>query len=99
MIPTFLALDLGSYTGCALHSADGQITCATQPFASHRFEGGGMCTLRVRHWLGEMNATSIEALFFEEACRHAGVDGMRTQGHTSVSLLWGCERFQEAIVR
>ena len=91
MIPTFLALDLGTHTGWALHSSDSLITCGTQHFAPHRFEGGGMRYLRFKHWLGDMHATPIEALFFEEVRRHVGVDAAHAYGGFLATLTAWCE--------
>ena len=76
MTETILALDLGTQTGWALHQLDGTITSGTENFKPHRFEGGGMRFLRFKRWLGEVLAASdhINAVYFEEVRRHAGVD-------------------------
>ena len=51
-----LALDLGTTTGWALRTADGQTVSGTQLFKPGRFEGGGMRYLRFRGWLAEVAA-------------------------------------------
>lgn len=70
----FLALDLGSTTGWALHGRDGAITSGVHQFRPNRFEGGGMAFLRFNHWLSELNeaAGPIGAVFFEEVRAHRG---------------------------
>lgn len=70
----FLALDLGSSTGWALHGRDGAITSGVQQFRPNRFEGGGMAFLRFNHWLSELNETAgpIGAVYFEAVRAHTG---------------------------
>ena len=72
---TILALDLGTHTGWALHQLDSTITSGTEHFKPQRFEGGGMRFLRFKRWLAELLTTSghINAVYFEEVRRHAGV--------------------------
>ena len=79
---TVLALDLGTTTGWAIRTADGQITSGSQSFKPSRFEGGGMRFLRFRKWLAETNdaADGLGAIYFEEVRRHAGVDAAHAYG-------------------
>lgn len=76
MNTTILALDLGTNTGWALHHLDGSIISGTECFKPQRFEGGGMRFLRFKRWLNELLSASqsINAVYFEEVRRHAGVD-------------------------
>ena len=76
MTTTILALDLGTTTGWALRGSDGHITSGSESFRPQRFEGGGMRFLRFKRWLNELLSAShsINAVYFEEVRRHAGVD-------------------------
>ena len=82
MNTTILALDLGTRTGWALQHLDGTITSGTEHFKPQRFEGGGMRFLRFKRWLAELLSVSghINAVFFEEVRRHAGVDAAHAYG-------------------
>lgn len=77
-----LALDMGTTTGWALRTADGQTVRGAQSFKPRRFERGGKRYLRSRGWLAEMLATTggIGAVFVEEVRRHAGVDAAHAYG-------------------
>lgn len=88
-----LALDLGTHTGWALHQRDGTIISGTQHFTPSRFEGGGMRFLRFKHWLTETEqaAETIDAVFFEEVRRHAGVDAAHAYGGFLAHLTAWCE--------
>ena len=89
---TLLTLDLGTHTGWALHDRDGSITSGTAHFAPHRFEGGGMRYLRFKRWLGEVEAAAgLDAVFFEEVRRHAGVDAAHAYGGFLAHLTAWCE--------
>lgn len=90
---TLLALDLGTSTGWALRTADGQVVSGTQAFKPGRFEGGGMRYLRFRAWLAEMQQTAgpINAIYFEEVRRHAGVDAAHAYGGFLATLTAWCE--------
>ena len=91
--PTVLALDLGTNTGWALRTPDGNITSGTQGFRPGRYEGGGMRFLRFRAWLGELLASAgpIERCYFEEVRRHAGVDAAHAYGGLMATLTAWCE--------
>ena len=93
MTETILALDLGTQTGWALNQLDGTITSGTEIFIPHRFEGGGMRFLRFKRWLGEVLAASvhINAVYFEEVRRHAGVDAAHAYGGFMGHLTAWCE--------
>jgi len=94
--PTVLCLDLGTITGWALRTADGNIISGTVSFKPGRFEGGGMRFLRFRRWLTETKAATdaIEAVYFEEVRRHAGVDAAHTYGGFLATLTSWCEHHQ-----
>jgi crossover junction endodeoxyribonuclease RuvC len=90
---TILALDLGQKTGWALHAADGTITSGTVEFRNDRWQGGGMRFLRFKGWLTEIKqvASGLDAVFFEEVRRHAGVDAAHAfGGWLSILTAW-CE--------
>lgn len=93
---TTLAIDLGTTTGWALQTADGNTASGTQSFKPGRFEGGGMRYLRFRGWLVEMLAASggIGAIYFEEVRRHAGVDAAHAYGGFLATLTAWCEHHQ-----
>ena len=93
MNTTILALDLGTHTGWALLHLDGTITIGTEHFKPQRFEGGGMRFLRFKRWLAELLSTSghINAVFFEEVRRHAGVDAAHAYGGFMGHLTAWCE--------
>jgi len=91
---TLLAIDLGTTTGWALRSADGQralrglITSGTVSFRPGRYDGGGMRYLRFQNWLGEMDrlAGPIATIWFEEVRRHAGTDAAHVYGGLMATL-------------
>ncbi|MBL8348888.1 MAG: hypothetical protein JNL87_01115 [Burkholderiaceae bacterium] len=90
---TILTLDLGTTTGWALRTIDGNIVSGTQSFKPGRFEGGGMRYLRFRGWLAEVQGASgpIGAVYFEEVRRHAGVDAAHAYGGFLATLTAWCE--------
>lgn len=96
MIGTFLALDLGTQTGWALTTQDGCIISGSQSFQPQRFEGGGMRFLRFKRWLTEIKqaSQSIDAVYFEEVRRHAGVDAAHVYGGFLGHLTAWCEHHQ-----
>ena len=91
--PTILALDLSTHTGWALRHHDSAIVSGTQHFTPNRFEGGGMRFLRFRQWLTEIKQTTdgLDAVFFEEVRRHAGVDAAHAYGGFLAHLTAWCE--------
>jgi Holliday junction resolvasome RuvABC endonuclease subunit len=93
MNTTILALDLGTHTGWALLNLDGTITSGTEHFKPQRFEGGGMRFLRFKRWLAELLTASgsINAVYFEEVRRHAGVDAAHAYGGFMGHLTAWCE--------
>ena len=93
MNTTILALDLGTHTGWALHHRDGTVTSGTEHFKPGRFEGGGMRFLRFKRWLTELLTTSgaLNAVYFEEVRRHAGVDAAHVYGGLMAHLTAWCE--------
>lgn len=94
MNSTILALDLGTHTGWALHQLDGTITSGTEHFKPQRFEGGGMRFLRFKRWLNELLTVGqhINAVYFEEVRRHAGVDAAHAYGGFMGHLTAWCEQ-------
>ncbi|MEF8736780.1 MAG: hypothetical protein V5B35_09365 [Candidatus Accumulibacter necessarius] len=96
MNTTMLALDLGTTTGWALSSRDGHIISGSESFKPGRFEGGGMRYLRFKRWLTEVKqcADSIDAVYFEEVRRHAGVDAAHAYGGFLAHLTAWCEHHQ-----
>ena len=96
MTTTILALDLGTTTGWALASPGAQRTSGTQIFKPQRFEGGGMRYLRFKRWLTELKQSTdgLDAVFFEEVRRHAGVDAAHAYGGFMAHLTAWCEHHQ-----
>lgn len=88
-----LALDLGTMTGWALRNQPGRIVSGTAHFRPRRFEGGGMRYLRFERWLNETrNVTGgLDAVYFEEVRRHAGVDAAHAYGGFLAQLTAWCE--------
>ena len=93
---TLLALDLGTQTGWALQHPDAAILSGSECFRPHRFEGGGMRYLRFKRWLTEIKQTTegLDAVFFEEVRRHAGVDAAHAYGGFMAHLTAWCEHHQ-----
>jgi Holliday junction resolvasome RuvABC endonuclease subunit len=91
-----LALDLGTQTGWALRSPDRTVISGSEAFKPGRFEGGGMRFLRFKRWLTELKATveGLDAVFFEEVRRHAGVDAAHAYGGFMAHLTAWCEHHQ-----
>ena len=93
---SILALDLGTQTGWALLGRDGDISSGSEGFKPQRFEGGGMRYLRFKRWLTELKQTTdgLNAVFFEEVRRHAGVDAAHAYGGFMAHLTAWCEHHQ-----
>ena len=93
MTNTTLALDLGTTTGWALRPRDGEIAHGFVSFRPQRFEGGGMRFLRFKRWLSEIDALAgdLQAVYFEEVRRHAGVDAAHVYGGLMATLTAWCE--------
>ena len=89
-----LALDLGTTTGWAVRDREGVVTSGTVTFRPGRFEGGGMRFLRFAHWLNELHAVmaGVDAVYFEEVRRHAGVDAAQVYGGFLGQLTAWCEQ-------
>ena len=90
---TLLALDLGTQTGWALSSGDRDIISGSESFKPSRFDGGGMRYLRFKRWLTELKSHTdgIDAIYFEEVRRHAGVDAAHAYGGFMAHLTAWCE--------
>ncbi|MBK8072040.1 MAG: hypothetical protein IPK34_08485 [Ramlibacter sp.] len=88
-----LALDLGTTTGWALRSRDGQIAHGFVNFKPQRFEGGGMRYLRFKRWLSEITGAvgEVHSVYFEEVRRHSGVDAAHVYGGLMATLTTWCE--------
>jgi len=95
MTGSILALDLGTVTGWALQT-DGRTVSGSESFRPGRFEGGGMRYLRFKRWLTELKGTTdgLEAVYFEEVRRHAGVDAAHAYGGFLATLTAWCEHHQ-----
>jgi Holliday junction resolvasome RuvABC endonuclease subunit len=93
MNTTILALDLGTHTGWALYHRHGSVASGTEHFKPGRFEGGGMRFLRFKRWLTELLSASetLNAVYFEEVRRHAGVDAAHVYGGLMAHLTAWCE--------
>ena len=91
-----LALDLGTTTGWALLTPDGQTISGSESFKPGRFEGGGMRYLRFKRWLTELKGTQagIQAVYFEEVRRHIGVDAAHAYGGFLATLTAWCEHHE-----
>jgi len=106
MNTAILTIDLGTTTGWALRSKDGQIAHGFASFKPQRFEGGGMRYLRFKRWLTELKASvstspgadgaqslqePIGVVYFEEVRRHLGVDAAHVYGGLLATLTAWCE--------
>jgi Holliday junction resolvasome RuvABC endonuclease subunit len=91
-----LALDLGTRTGWALLAVDQIITSGSETFKPGRFEGGGMRFLRFKRWLTEIkqSADGLDAVYFEEVRRHAGVDAAHAYGGFMAHMTAWCEHHE-----
>lgn len=90
---TILCLDLGTQMGWAVMPPHKAILSGTESFKPGRFEGGGMRFLRFTQWLDEMLKAlkKIDAIYFEEVRRHAGVDAAHIYGGFLSQLSAWCE--------
>lgn len=86
-----LALDLGTKTGWATHSAGG-IASGVQEFKNSRFSGGGMRYLKFEKWLSEMPRP--DQVIFEEVRRHRGTDAAHVYGGLMAVVTKWCENQQ-----
>ena len=95
-VSSILTLDLGTQTGWALRDRDGAVTSGSESFKPQRFEGGGMRYLRFKRWLTEIKQScdGIDAVYFEEVRRHAGVDAAHAYGGFMAHLTAWCEHHQ-----
>ena len=84
---------MAATTGWAFRNLRGRILSGTAEFKPHRFEGGGMRYLRFERWLTETLrlAGDLEAVYFEEVRRHAGVDAAHAYGGFLAGLTAWCE--------
>jgi Holliday junction resolvasome RuvABC endonuclease subunit len=75
---------------------DRTITSGTEHFTPQRFEGGGMRYLRFKRWLTELKQTTdgLDAVYFEEVRRHAGVDAAHAYGGFMAHLTAWCEHHE-----
>jgi hypothetical protein len=58
LVPTVLALDLGTNAGWAICGGDDRIASGTESFEPRHFEGGDKRYLRFRCWLEELTAAA-----------------------------------------
>jgi Holliday junction resolvasome RuvABC endonuclease subunit len=89
-----LSIDIGTTTGWAVRCRDGTYTSGSVCFKPGRFEGGGMRFLKFKRWLSEVSANvgGVQAVFFEEVRRHAGVDAAHAYGGYMAHLTAWCEQ-------
>jgi hypothetical protein len=94
VLPTILAVDLGTITGWAARVSSGIIESGTVSFRPSRYDGGGMRYLRFRAWLDDIsaNAPGLSAIYFEEVRRHAGTDAAHVYGGLLATLTAWCEQ-------
>ena len=104
ILPSILALDLGTTTGWAAQGANsGRIYSGTISFRQSRYEGGGMRYLRFADWLSANFANQLtvmneslkplSAIYFEEVRRHAGTDAAHVYGGMMATLTsWAEQR-------
>ena len=76
-----------------MRARDHQIAHGFVSLEPQRFEGGGMRFLRFKRWLAELLTTCnhINAVYFEEVRRHAGVDAAHAYGGFMGHLTAWCE--------
>jgi Holliday junction resolvasome RuvABC endonuclease subunit len=93
MSQVILALDLGTTTGWACQSIDGQIAHGWASFKPGRYEGGGMRYLRFKRWLTELKGTvgEVGQIYFEEVRRHNSTDAAHVYGGLMATLTAWCE--------
>ncbi|MDZ4738374.1 MAG: hypothetical protein SGJ03_00525 [Alphaproteobacteria bacterium] len=89
-----LALDLGTTTGYALRTTDGNIVSGTVSFRPSRYDGGGMRYLRFGAWLNQLAADTggIGVVHFEEVRRHLSTDAAHVHGGLLAMLTAWCEQ-------
>jgi len=94
--PSVLALDIGTQTGWAVRDRSGVVISGSESFKPQRFEGGGMRYLRFKRWLTEIKqcCDGMDAVYFEEVRRHAGVDAAHAYGGFMAHLTAWCEHHQ-----
>ena len=86
-----LALDLGTHTGWALHT-DGTVLYDTAVFRPGRYQGGGMRYVQFRSDLAIHHQVGLDAVYFEEVRRHAGVTAAHVYGGFLAVLSAYCEQ-------
>ncbi len=93
-ITSLLCLDVGTSTGWALRSADGQIVSGTVSFRPSRYDGGGIRYLRFRGWLEsvEKDAGGIGVVHYEEVRRHLSTDAAHVHGGLLATVTAWCEQ-------
>lgn len=91
---SLLCLDLGTYTGFALQTADGAIVSGTVSFKPSRYDGGGIRYLRFRSWLESVadDVASIGVVHYEEVRRHLSTDAAHVHGGLLAMLTSWCEQ-------
>ena len=91
---SILALDLGTSTGFAIQTADGNIVSGTVIFRPSRYDGGGMRYLRFGAWLNQLtnDAGDIGVVHHEEVRRHLSTDAAHVHGGLLATLTAWCEQ-------
>lgn len=88
-----LAIDLGTTTGWALKTSDGQIRSGSTPCAPKPGEGRGQRWLRFRAMLSEFNGATgeLQAVYFEDIKMHKGTLAAHVYGGFLAHLETWCE--------
>lgn len=88
-----LAIDLGTTTGWALKTRDGNIRSGSTACAPQSGEGRGQRWLRFRAMLSQFNDTAgdIQAVYFEDVKNHKGVMAAHVYGGLLAHLETWCE--------
>lgn len=88
-----LAIDIGTTTGWALGTRDGNIRSGTQSFSAGKHDGPGQRWLKFRAFLTETgrSAGEIQAVYYEDVKNHAGVIASHIYGGFLAHLETWCE--------
>jgi len=91
---TILALDLGTSTGYAMQTADGNILSGSVSFKQTRFDGGGVRFLRFKKWLTEIKQSGVTEVCYESVRRHVSNDSAHCYGAFMGILTAWCEHHE-----
>lgn len=87
-----LAIDIGTTTGWARTSRDGQVVSGSQSFAPKRMEMAGQRWIKFRHFLTDqvVSAGEIHVVYFEDIKMHKGVIAAHVYGGFKAMLEAWC---------